>query len=54
MDFLGKLEALQRFTKIHQVGLNVQGNATSNPDLKASFNFTVYVYTGKDPGAGTP
>ena len=54
MDFLGKLEALQRFTKIHQVGLNVQGNATNNPDLKANFNFTVYVYTGKDPGAGTP
>ncbi len=54
MDFLGKLEALQRFTKIHQVGLSVQGNATSNPDLNASFNFTVYVYTGKDPGAGTP
>jgi len=54
MDFLGKLEALQRFTKIHQVGLNVQGNATNNPDLNASFNFTVYVYTGKDPGAGTP
>ncbi|MEJ2358667.1 MAG: type 4a pilus biogenesis protein PilO [Deinococcales bacterium] len=44
MGFLGKLEALQRFTKIHQVGLS------SNPDLKATFNFTVYVYTGKDPG----
>ena len=53
MDFLGKLEALQRFTKIHQVGLNVQGNSTSNPDLNASFNFTVYVYTGKDPGGAS-
>ncbi len=54
MDFLGKLEGLQRFTKIHQVTLNVKGNADNNPDLSASFNFTVYVYTGKDPGAGTP
>ena len=53
MGFLGKLEALQRFTKIHQVGLNVKGNSTSNPDLSASFNFTVYVYTGKDPGGAT-
>lgn len=51
MDFLGKLEALKRFTKIHKVGLNVQGNSSSNPDLNASFAFTVYVYTGKDPGA---
>ena len=50
MDFLGKLEELQRFTKIHKVGLNVKGNDSSNPDLSASFNFTVYVYTGKDPG----
>lgn len=55
MDFLGKLEALKRFTKIHKVGLNVQGgNATSNPDLNATFDFTVYVYTGKDPGAAKP
>jgi type IV pilus assembly protein PilO len=53
MDFLGKLQALQRFTKIHQVGLNVQGNSTSNPDLHATYNFTVYVYTGKDPGGAT-
>lgn len=50
MDFLGKLEELQRFTKIHQVGLNVKGNSSDNPDLNATFNFTVYVYTGKDPG----
>ncbi|HKI57694.1 MAG TPA: type 4a pilus biogenesis protein PilO [Trueperaceae bacterium] len=51
MDFLGKLEALKRFTKIHQVGLNAKGNASSDPDLNATFAFTVYVYTGKDPGA---
>jgi type IV pilus assembly protein PilO len=50
MDFLGKLEALQRFTKINQVGLNVQDNASSNPDLGATFGFTVYVFTGQDPG----
>jgi len=53
MDFLGKLEALKRFTKIHQVGLNMsnQGTSGDNPDLNANFAFTVYVYTGKDPGA---
>lgn len=50
MDFLGKLEALQRFTKINQVGLNVQDNTSSNPDLGATFGFTVYVFTGQDPG----
>lgn len=50
MDFLGKLESLQRFTKIHQISLSAHGNNTSNPDLGASYGFTVYVYTGKDPG----
>ncbi len=50
MAFLGKLEALKRFTKIHQVRLSAQDNASSNPDLGANFAFTIYVYTGKDPG----
>jgi type IV pilus assembly protein PilO len=52
MDFLSKLEALKRFTKIGQVSINISGskNATANPDLSATFRFTVFVYTGKDPG----
>ena len=50
MDFLAHLETLQRFAKINQVGLNVQGNDSSNPDLTANFGFTVYVFTGQDPG----
>ena len=50
MAFLGRLEALQRFTKIQQVGLNVQDNASTDPDLQANFGFTVYVFTGEDPG----
>lgn len=50
MSFLGELEGLQRFTKIQQVGLNVQDNTSANPDLQANFGFTVYVFTGEDPG----
>ncbi len=50
MGFLSHLETLQRFAKIQQVGLNVQGNDSDNPDLTANYGFTVYVFTGQDPG----
>jgi len=51
MSFLTQLEALQRFTKIRQVSLNIDDNTSSDPDLNATFNFTIYVYTGTDPGS---
>jgi len=51
MSFLTQLEALQRFTKIRQVSLSIDDNTSSDPDLNATFNFTIYVYTGTDPGS---
>jgi type IV pilus assembly protein PilO len=52
MTFLTALEELQRFTKIRQVGLSVPTEAGgSDPDLASTFAFTVYVFTGNDPGA---
>lgn len=50
MSFLGSLEALQRYTKISNVSLSLDENTSSNPSLNSSYNFTVYVYTGTDPG----
>ena len=53
MTFLGELEELQRFTKIRQVGLNVPGDASgTDPELASNIAFTVYVFTGTDPGDG--
>lgn len=49
MTFLGALEELQRFTKINQVTLGTS-EAFSNPLLNSTYNFTVYVFTGTDPG----
>lgn len=49
MAFLGTLETLQRFTKINQVSLSVS-EQVENPPLNANFGFTVYVFTGEDPG----
>ena len=50
MEFLMELEELQRFTKIRQVGLNVGDGGGSDPELAANYAFTVYVFTGNDPG----
>ncbi|MFO7547182.1 MAG: type 4a pilus biogenesis protein PilO [Trueperaceae bacterium] len=50
MTFLSRLEELQRFTKIQQVGLNLEDNTSSDPTINATYAFTVYVYTGADPG----
>jgi type IV pilus assembly protein PilO len=50
MSFLMKLEELQRFTKIRQIGLSANQNELDDPPLDGSFALTVYVYTGADPG----
>ncbi|MDZ7707457.1 MAG: type 4a pilus biogenesis protein PilO [Trueperaceae bacterium] len=49
MEFLSTLETLQRFTKINQVQLSVS-EQVDDPPLNANFGFTVYVFTGDDPG----
>ena len=48
VDFLQTLEALERFTKIRQVGLSVNDQDSVNPPLSATYDFTVYVFTGDD------
>lgn len=50
MGFLGVLEGLQRYTKLNQVGLSVAADDTDDPDLSSNVGFTVYVFTGTDPG----
>ncbi|MEX2502142.1 MAG: type 4a pilus biogenesis protein PilO [Trueperaceae bacterium] len=49
MTFLGTLEGLQRFTKINQVSLSVS-EQIDDPELTANYGFTVYVFTGDEPG----
>lgn len=49
MSFLGTLENLQRFTRISQVSLSTS-ELIDDPALNANFGFTVYVFTGDDPG----
>lgn len=49
MSFLSNLENLKRFTKVKQVGLNVDSKDSDNPDITASYEFVVYVYTGETP-----
>ncbi len=50
MGFVGVLEGLQRYTKINQIGLTASADDTSDPDLASNIGFTVYVFTGADPG----
>lgn len=50
MGFLGVLEGLTRYTKINQVGLSLSSDDSSDPDLTSNVGFTVYVFTGADPG----
>lgn len=50
MAFLATLEELQRFTKISQVGLSLADEDAEDPELNANFGFTVYTFTGTDPG----
>lgn len=53
MTFLNILESLQRFTKIRQVGLSVGEQGNSDPPLNATYDFTVYVYTGQADSGGS-
>ncbi len=50
MTFLETLETLRRFTKIGQVDLSLQDEGVLDPALSATYTFTVYVFTGEDPG----
>ncbi|MFN2321882.1 MAG: type 4a pilus biogenesis protein PilO [Trueperaceae bacterium] len=50
MIFLGVLEQLQRYTKLNQVSLAASADDTTDPDLTSDVGFTVYVFTGTDPG----
>ncbi len=52
--FLRSLEALPRFTRVQRVGLNTATEETADPTLTASYDFTVYVYTGSDPALLDP
>lgn len=50
MSFIGVLEGLQRYTKINQIGLSLSSDDSTDPDLSTNVGFTVYVFTGSDPG----
>jgi type IV pilus assembly protein PilO len=50
MGFLGVLEGLQRYTKVNQVGLSLSSDESDDPDLSSNIGFTVFVFTGTDPG----
>ena len=50
MGFVDLLQNLQRFTKLNTVGLSVAADDTEDPDLNTSVGFTIYVFTGTDPG----
>ena len=50
MAFVGVLEGLQRYTKINQIGLSASADDTADPDLATNIGFTVFVFTGADPG----
>jgi Tfp pilus assembly protein PilO len=50
MAFLGVLEGLQRYTKVNQVGLSLSSDESDDPDLSSNIGFTVFVFTGTDPG----
>ncbi|HHO55729.1 MAG TPA: hypothetical protein ENK21_05025, partial [Trueperaceae bacterium] len=51
MSFLNNLENLERYTKVKQVGLSVDRKNSDDPQITASYEFVVYVYTGDTPEA---
>lgn len=55
IGFLRSLEALPRFTRVQRVALTAGTEAQADPTLAATYDFTVYVYTGAsapvDPNA---
>jgi Tfp pilus assembly protein PilO len=50
MSFLDALEGLQRYTKVNVVNLSLDADDSTDPDLVSNVGFTVYVFTGTDPG----
>lgn len=50
MGFLDVLESLQRYTKVNVVNLSLDADDSRDPDLVSNVGFTVYVFTGTDPG----
>jgi Tfp pilus assembly protein PilO len=50
MGFVDALSSLQRFTKIGTISLSTSEDDTDDPDLGLSLGFTVFVFTGNDPG----
>ncbi len=50
MSFIGVLEGLQRYTKLNQINLSLEDNDRADPFLNSDIGFTVYVFTGTDPG----
>jgi len=50
MGFLDVLESLQRYTKVNVVNLSLDADDSRDPDLVSNVGFTVYVFTGADPG----
>ena len=49
MGFIDQLETLQRFTKLNTVGLSISEEDV-DPLLNTAVGFTIYVFTGADPG----
>ncbi len=50
LGFLEEIESFKRFTRIRQVDFSIQGNQNDDPLLNTNYNFTVYTFTGSDPG----
>ena len=50
LGFLEELESFRRFTKIQQVDFSIQDTQSEDPLLATNYNFTVYTFTGNDPG----
>jgi type IV pilus assembly protein PilO len=50
MGFIDSLENLQRFTKLNTVGLAAADNESEDPELNTTVGFTIFVFTGADPG----
>ncbi len=50
INFLEELESFRRFTKIREVDFSIQDTQSEDPLLSTNYGFTVYTFTGNDPG----
>ena len=50
ISFLRELESFKRFTKIREVDFSIQDTQSEDPSLNTNYGFTVYTFTGNDPG----